>query len=147
MSRPPQPSPVADAALPPAAAATRLGVLWSIDVGSVDPARIAGDAGAAALDALFSEVVRALDLHVVTPARWHVFPAPHRGVTGLVGLSESHLACHTYPEHGAMTLDLHTCRERAGLDWAALAQRHVGRAGQPVVVHVTRIDRTVGGAR
>jgi len=120
-------------------------VLWSVDVGAVDPARISGEAGAAALDALFAEVVRALDLHVVTPARWHVFPAPHRGVTGLVGLSESHLACHTYPEHAAMTLDLHTCCERPELDWAALAQRHVGRAGHPVVARATRIDRVVGG--
>lgn len=31
------------------------------------------------------------------------------GATGAVVLAESHLAVHTWPEHGAVTLDLYVC--------------------------------------
>ena len=36
------------------------------------------------------------------------FPAPG-GVTGVVLLAESHLAVHTWPELGAVTLDIYVC--------------------------------------
>jgi S-adenosylmethionine decarboxylase proenzyme len=39
---------------------------------------------------------------------FHPFPAPG-GVTGVVLLSESHLAVHTWPELGAVTLDVYVC--------------------------------------
>lgn len=39
---------------------------------------------------------------------FHRFPAPG-GVTGVVLLSESHLAVHTWPELGAVTLDVYVC--------------------------------------
>jgi S-adenosylmethionine decarboxylase len=32
-----------------------------------------------------------------------------RGVTGVVLLAESHLAVHTWPEHGFATLDVYAC--------------------------------------
>jgi S-adenosylmethionine decarboxylase len=39
---------------------------------------------------------------------FHRFPAPG-GVTGVVLLAESHLAVHTWPERGAVTLDAYVC--------------------------------------
>jgi S-adenosylmethionine decarboxylase proenzyme len=39
---------------------------------------------------------------------FHQFPAPG-GVTGVVLLAESHLAVHTWPELGAVTLDVYVC--------------------------------------
>jgi len=39
---------------------------------------------------------------------FHRFPAPG-GVTGMVLLTESHLAVHTWPELGAVTLDVYVC--------------------------------------
>lgn len=47
---------------------------------------------------------------------WHPFPTPG-GVTGLYLLSESHLACHTYPEHGLATFNLYCCRPRPRWAW------------------------------
>lgn len=39
---------------------------------------------------------------------FHRFPPPG-GVTGMVLLAESHLAVHTWPELGAVTLDVYVC--------------------------------------
>ena len=39
---------------------------------------------------------------------FHAFPAPG-GVTGVVLLAESHLAVHTWPELGGVTLDVYVC--------------------------------------
>jgi S-adenosylmethionine decarboxylase len=39
---------------------------------------------------------------------FHRFPAPG-GVTGVVLLAESHLAVHTWPEMGAVTVDVYVC--------------------------------------
>jgi S-adenosylmethionine decarboxylase len=68
------------------------------------------------LSDLFARVVRELDLHPVAEAAWHVFPGAG-GVTGVLMLSESHLACHTFPETGLATFDLYCCRPRAPWAW------------------------------
>ena len=39
---------------------------------------------------------------------FHRFPGPG-GVTGAVLLAESHLALHTWPEHGTVTIDVFVC--------------------------------------
>ena len=67
---------------------------------------------------------------------FHRFPAAG-GVTGVVLLAESHLAVHTWPELGAVTLDVYVCnyggdnsgRAQALLDAlvAAFAPRAVER--------------------
>lgn len=67
------------------------------------------------LRSVFDAIVRDLGLHTVGDPRWHTFPG-EGGVTGLVLLSESHLACHTYPERAFATIDLHCCR--TGVTWA-----------------------------
>jgi S-adenosylmethionine decarboxylase proenzyme len=48
-------------------------------------------------------------------------PGTPPGVTGVLLLAESHLAVHTWPERGAVTLDVYVCN--AGAD-------HSGRAEQ-----------------
>ncbi len=50
---------------------------------------------------------------------FHRFPPPG-GVTGVVLLAESHLAVHTWPELGAVTLDVYVCNVSA--DQSARAQ-------------------------
>lgn len=50
---------------------------------------------------------------------FHRFPAPG-GVTGVVLLAESHLAVHTWPELGRVTLDVYVCN--LGRDNSACAQ-------------------------
>jgi S-adenosylmethionine decarboxylase len=42
------------------------------------------------------------------------------GITGVVLLAESHLAVHTWPENGAVTLDVYVCN--AGTDNSARAR-------------------------
>lgn len=66
--------------------------------------------------------VAAVGLNAVAD-RFHRFPPRHvgepAGVTGVVLLAESHLAVHTWPEQGVVTLDVFVCnlqgdnRERA----------------------------------
>lgn len=53
---------------------------------------------------------RAAGLGVVAEA-FHAFGSPETpaGATGAVVLAESHLAVHTWPELGAVTLDLYVC--------------------------------------
>jgi S-adenosylmethionine decarboxylase len=53
---------------------------------------------------------------VLGEPQWHKFPSPG-GVTGLYLLTESHLACHTYPERGLATFNLYCCRPRPAFDW------------------------------
>ena len=101
------------------------GVEWIVDVAACDPARISGDAGLAGLRGLFDALVAELDLHPLGEGQWHRFPDTD-GLTGIVALTESHLACHTYPEAGALTLNLYTCRERPTPDWVALLNFFVG---------------------
>ncbi|HSB09034.1 MAG TPA: S-adenosylmethionine decarboxylase [Blastocatellia bacterium] len=65
---------------------------------------------------LCDDVVRDLALQVVGEPRWHHFPQPG-GVTGLYLLTESHLACHTYPEAGIATFNLYCCKPRPEWPW------------------------------
>ena len=66
-----------------------------------------------------TEALRVLCLHAVREAGlqavgelFHRFPAPG-GVTGAVLLAESHLAVHTWPEHGTVTVDAFVCNASA----------------------------------
>ena len=56
----------------------------------------------------------AIDLKAtVVDEVFHTF-APH-GVSGVVVIAESHLAVHTWPEHGYAAVDLFTCSETTQL--------------------------------
>ena len=72
-----------------------------------DPATHAAMTDPAALRSLCMQAVAAAGLQAVGEL-FHRFPPPG-GVTGVVLLAESHLAVHTWPELGAVTLDVYVC--------------------------------------
>jgi S-adenosylmethionine decarboxylase proenzyme len=72
---------------------------------------------------------------------FHRFPPPG-GITGVVLLAESHLAVHTWPELGAVTLDVYVCN--LGTDNRARAEALLAalRAGfAPQAAQVQRLQR------
>jgi S-adenosylmethionine decarboxylase len=80
---------------------------------------------------LCERIIRELDLKVIGDGQWHQFAAPG-GVTGLYLLTESHLACHTYPELGVATFNLYCCRPRPRWLWEARLQAMLGAASVSV---------------
>jgi S-adenosylmethionine decarboxylase len=64
------------------------------------------------LQELFASLIDDLKLRPIGPPVWHAFPGS-AGITGLALLSESHLACHTFPEHASLCLNLFCCVPRA----------------------------------
>lgn len=90
------------------------------------------------------EALRALCLQAVAGAGlqpvgelFHQFPAPG-GVTGVVLLAESHLAVHTWPELGAVTLDVYVCNldaDNSGKARTLLAALEAAFAPQRVEHH------------
>ncbi|HEX2188879.1 MAG TPA: S-adenosylmethionine decarboxylase [Longimicrobiaceae bacterium] len=88
---------------------------WLVEAHGCDPAALAD---LATLRALFARMVEELGLHPVAEPVWHVFPGPG-GITGICALAESHLACHTFPEHGSICLNLFCCTPRPEWDYAA----------------------------
>ncbi|MDQ3262878.1 MAG: adenosylmethionine decarboxylase [Myxococcota bacterium] len=93
-----------------------------MDAGGCDPDRLRD---LEALAALFEELVVTMGLQVLGTPQWHRFPSPG-GVTGLALLSESHLAIHTFPEHGFAALNVYCCRARPPADFAPVLARHLG---------------------
>jgi S-adenosylmethionine decarboxylase len=110
-----------------------VGTEWLIEATGCD-AEALGDV--ARLREVFARAVDELSLQVVGEAAWHKFPAPG-GVTGLALLTESHLACHTYPEFQLATFNLYCCRERPAWPWAQRLREMLGAAE----VNVRRVER------
>jgi S-adenosylmethionine/arginine decarboxylase-like enzyme len=52
-------------------------------------------------------------------------------------LTESHLACHTYPEFGVATFNLYCCRERPSWPWDERLREMLGASA----VSVRRVRR------
>ncbi|MDQ3064449.1 MAG: S-adenosylmethionine decarboxylase, partial [Acidobacteriota bacterium] len=73
---------------------------------------------------------------IVGEANWHKFDGAG-GVTGLVMLTESHLACHTYPEYRTATFNLYCCRTRPEWNWETNLKKMLGASE----VRVTKIER------
>ena len=94
---------------------------------------------AAALDALFLAILDAARLTPVAPATWHQFPHTG-GLTGVQVLAESHLACHTFPEHASLCLNVFCCVARPDWDLEGLVRRSVGARE----ISVRRIERHYG---
>lgn len=114
--------------------ASRGGTEWLVDATGCDASRLADRA---AIEGLFEALIDAMQLHPVQPAAWHQFPG-HGGITGVCLLAESHLTCHTFPEHGSICLDLFCCKPREETSWESLLRAHLGAD----TVRVTRIDRS-----
>ncbi len=85
---------------------------------------------------VFRRVVADLGLKTIGEGFWHQF-AGENGVTGLVALTESHLACHTYPEYQTATFNLYCCKTRPTWNWENNLKNLIG-ASQ---VKVTKIER------
>lgn len=106
---------------------------WVVDAIGCDPASLGS---LPALQELFARAIAELDLCPVGDAVWHVFPDTG-GVTGFVVLSESHLACHTFPESGHAAFNLYCCRPRPDWPWEGRLREALGA----VAVRVTRLAR------
>jgi S-adenosylmethionine decarboxylase len=118
-----------------------LGTEWLIDASGCDPAALAD---INRLQTIFDRIISDLDLHVLGEIAWHKFDSPG-GVTGFAMLSESHLACHTYPEFRAATFNLYCCRDRAMWPWEQMLKEMLGASD----VNVRTFARTglqAGGA-
>src|SRR5262245_66640318 len=85
---------------------------------------------------LFERIVADLDLHPLGEGVWHRFPASG-GITGVAVLSESHLACHSFPEVGTLCLNLFCCKPRPDWDFA----HHLRSLLNAQAVNVRRLDR------
>lgn len=104
------------------------------------------DAGA--LRALCLREVAAAGLTAVNDL-FHTFPPRQpgepAGVTGVVLLAESHLALHTWPELGVVTLDIHVCNRSGDSRPGA---RHLlaalGRVFDPASLTSQEIERHAG---
>ena len=99
-----------------------VGTEWLVDARGC---RVEALRDVAVLRMIFARVIDDLNLQVVGEMRWHKFPPPG-GVTGFALLSESHLACHTYPEHGLATINLYCCRSRPEWSWAETLREALG---------------------
>ncbi len=108
---------------------------WLVDASGCAPERLKDRT---ALAALFEDLIVQLELKVVGQPQWHVFPEPG-GITGLTLLAESHLAIHTFPEHGFAALNVYCCRTRTRPDFEALVARHLGASS----AHVRELARGV----
>ncbi|MEP6925611.1 MAG: S-adenosylmethionine decarboxylase [Pyrinomonadaceae bacterium] len=89
------------------------------------------------LQSVFARIITDLELKLVGEQLWHQFSAPGAGITGLAMLTESHLACHTYPEHKAATFNLYCCRTRPEWNWILNLQNLLGAKN----VEVLKIER------
>ena len=108
------------------------GCEWVIEAYACDPAALADES---TLRALFQHLIQGMGLHPVSDAQWHQFPGG--GITGLALLQESHIACHTFPEHGSLCLNVFCCRPRPDWDFEAYLRQAFGA----VSVGVRRLDR------
>jgi S-adenosylmethionine decarboxylase len=99
-----------------------VGTEWLVEAEACRP-ELLGDPHT--LRRLCAQIIRQLDLRVVGEGLWHQFPGPG-GVTGLFLLTESHLACHTYPESGLATFNLYCCRPRPDWPWQERLRHWLG---------------------
>ena len=95
----------------------------------------------ACLEAVAASGLRAVGelFHRFSPLPGSAQPA---GVTGVVLLAESHLAVHTWPERGVVTLDVYVCN--LGADHSAQAETLLARLQalfSPTEARVQRLRR------
>ena len=92
-----------------------VGVEWLVDARGCLPERLRDRTS---VERCLAAVVEELGLKPLAPAFLHVFPG-EGGVTGFIALAESHLACHTFPEHGYAAFSLYCCQPRPEWPWRA----------------------------
>lgn len=109
-----------------------VGTEWLIEATGCDMALLRDES---VVRSVLDRVVADLGLKAIGSV-WHKFEG-EGGVTGLIALTESHLACHTYPEHQTATFNLYCCRERPEWNWDENLKTALGAAA----VSVTKIER------
>ena len=109
-----------------------VGTEWLVEAAGCNPENLRDET---CMRRLFDQVINDLGLKAIDSV-WHKFPG-EAGVTGLVALTESHLACHTYPEHGTATFNLYCCRTRPEWNWEAKLASALGAR----TVTVIKIER------
>ncbi len=110
-----------------------VGTEWLIEAFDCEPEKLRDFE---VLRRVFSRLVTDLSLKIIGAGIWHQFEG-EGGITGLVALTESHLACHTYPEHKIATFNLYCCRERSAWNWEANLNQFLGAKS----VSIQKIER------
>lgn len=111
-----------------------VGYEWLIDAADCDEDALRE---VETLRQVFARIISDLELKTIGEGAWHKF-AGEGGVTGLVMLTESHLACHTYPEYKTATFNLYCCRERPEWNWTESLQKMIGAKK----ITITKIERS-----
>ncbi|GAB4361155.1 MAG: hypothetical protein OHK0021_05260 [Bryobacter sp.] len=109
------------------------GCEWVIEAHGCDAMRLADPQQ---MSLLFERLVDGMHLHPVAAPLWHKFPEPG-GMTGLLLLSESHLAVHTFPEFQSLCLNVFCCRPRPEYDFKTVLTNVLGAAS----VSVRKLER------
>lgn len=112
-----------------------VGTEWLIEATGCDDAPLRDEA---LIRTILTRVIADLGLRSVGSV-WHKFGG-EGGVTGLIALTESHLTCHTYPEHQTATFNLYCCRTRP--EWAWEVNLRASLLASNVIV--TKIERGGG---
>ena len=117
-----------------------VGTEWLVEAAGCDAEALRD---AERVRAVLARAVAELGLRVVGDVALHKFPGAG-GVTGLVLLTESHLACHTYPEFGVATFNLYCCRARPRWAWEERLAEMLGaaRVSVRVVERRAEVDAT-----
>ena len=113
------------------------GCEWVVEAFGCDAAALAD---VDAMGRVFAALIDEMALRPVAPALWHHFPPPG-GVTGVCVLAESHLACHTFPEHRSLCLNLFCCTPRPAWPFEKRLAEMVGAER----VTVRHLERTYAG--
>lgn len=109
-----------------------VGTEWLIEATDCDADLLRDEA---VIRGVLDHVIVDLGLRAVGSV-WHKFPG-EGGVTGLIALTESHLACHTYPENGTATFNLYCCRRRPRWNWETELKMRLA-AGEVLVTEFER---------
>lgn len=110
------------------------------------------------IENLLRDAAHATGAHVL---KIHVHRFQPQGVTGLALVSTSHLAVHTWPEHGYAAIDIFTCGDNdpwpgvevlltglsAGHAWGQEWPRGKGEAWQPSLEDLGSLARVFGTAQ
>src|SRR5690349_15279357 len=109
------------------------GTEWIVDAQGCNADALRSLAG---LRDLFKQIVKDLELRTVGETHWHQFSGSG-GITGLCLLSESHLACHTFPEFGSLCLNLFCCVPRRRWDF----ESELSARFQATSIRIRNIER------